>query len=264
MIELADSHAHLDMPEFDPDRAEVVSRAWQAGVRSVLCPADATRPASIARALELNGSFPWIAAAAGVHPHQAKDLSPAHLEGIRDLTEDRKIKAVGEIGLDYHYAFSPPESQREAFRAQLELAERVALPVIIHSRQAGPDVLSALAEARFSRGGVLHCFTEDWEIARQMLERGFFISFSGILTYPSAGGIRDAAVKVPSDRLLVETDAPFLVPAPRRGKTARNEPAFVVETASYLASLRKTALEELAALTLGNFRTLFLLSEGNS
>jgi TatD DNase family protein len=263
MIELADSHAHLDMPEFDPDRAEVVSRAWQAGVRFILCPADAASPASVARSLELNSSFPWIAAAAGVHPHQAKDLSQAHLDALRDLANEQKIRALGEIGLDYHYAFSPPERQREAFRVQLELAQGLGLPVVIHSRQAGPDVVAAVAETRFTRGGVLHCFTEDWEVARQMLERGFFISFSGILTYPSAGGIRDTAARVPADRLLVETDAPFLVPAPRRGKTARNEPAFVVETARRLASLRKTSLEELGELTLSNFRTLFSLSESS-
>jgi TatD DNase family protein len=257
MIALADSHAHLDMPEFEPDRAAVLARAWQAGVRSLLCPADITNPVSIARVLDMTGSYSWIAAAAGVHPHQAKELEPAHLETIRGLAKNGKIAAVGEIGLDYHYDFSPPEKQREAFRAQLRLAGELGLPVIIHSRKAAPDIIAAVAAANFTRGGILHCFTEDRATAMEMLDRGFYISFSGILTYPSAGDIREVAADIPAGRLLVETDSPYLTPSRLRGKAVRNEPAFVVETARRLAELRKMPFDELDALTLHNFQTLF-------
>ncbi len=257
MIELADSHAHLDMPEFDPDRADVVARAWKAGVRSLLCPADITNPASVARVLELTGLCSWIAAAAGVHPHQAKEFQAAHLDKIRELAKDGKLAAVGEVGLDYHYVFSPPEKQKDVFRAQLGLARELDLPVIIHSRQAGKDIIAALVEEGFAGWGVLHCFTEDRATAWAMLDRGFHISFSGILTYPSAGDLRQIAADIPAARLLIETDSPYLTPSPLRGKTARNEPAFVVETARRLADLRKMPLEELANLTLRNFRTLF-------
>jgi TatD DNase family protein len=262
MIELADSHAHLDMPEFAPDRGEAVTRAWRAGVRSLLCPADLTNPESLARTLELADGFAWILAAAGVHPHQAKALAPAHLEALKTLAAAGRIAALGEIGLDYHYDFSPRDKQVEALRAQLELAERLALPVIIHSRLAGPDVIASVTEAGFTRGGVLHCFTEDWATARDMLDRGFYISFSGILTYPSAGEIREVAVRIPDDRLLVETDSPYLVPVPLRRQAARNEPAFVIETARQLAALRRSPLEELAPLTLRNFRALFRMADG--
>jgi TatD DNase family protein len=252
------------MPEFDPDREEVLSRARQIGVRSLLCPADAASPASLGRTLDLSERFPWIAAAAGVHPHQAKAWSPECLDGIRELARRQKICAIGEIGLDYHYHFSPPEKQREALRAQLDLAESVSLPVIIHSREAGADILAALADARFSKGGVLHCFTEDWETARRVLDLGFSVSFSGILTYASTGQVREVAARLPDDRLLIETDSPFLAPAPRRGKAVRNEPAFVIETARCLAGIRRASLEELAALTLRNFRSLFQNSAGSS
>ncbi len=257
MIALADSHAHLDMPEFEPDRAAVLARAWQAGVRSILCPADLTNPVSLSRVLEMTGSYSWIKAAAGVHPHQAKDFGPDHLETIRSLAANGQIAAVGEIGLDYHYDFSPPEAQREAFRAQLRLAGELGLPVIIHSRQAAPDIIAAVAAGSGTRRGILHCFTEDGETAREMLGRGFYVSFSGILTYPSAGDIRTVAADIPADRLLVETDSPYLTPSSLRRKAVRNEPAFVVETARRLAEIRKLPFDELAALTLRNFQTLF-------
>jgi len=257
MIELVDSHAHLDMPEFEPDRSEVLARAWKAGVRSLLCPADVTNPGSVARVLDMTGRYAWISAAAGVHPHQAKELKPAHLEMVRDLARNGKIAAVGEIGLDYHYDFSHPETQRQAFRAQLRLARELGLPVILHSRKAADDIIAAVAGENGSWGGILHCFTEDRAAALEMLNWGFYISFSGILTYPSAGDLREVAAEVPAGRLLIETDSPYLTPSPLRGKAVRNEPAFVVETARRLAELRRMPLDELSALTLRNFQTLF-------
>jgi TatD DNase family protein len=256
-IELADSHAHLDLEEFDRDRDEVLQRAWESGVRAILCPAEMTTPASLATVLGLAEKFSRVEAAAGIHPHLAKEFAPSLADKIQELGRAKQIKAVGEIGLDYHYNFSPPEKQREVFRTQLRLAQELALPVIVHSRNSGRDVIAAVEEEGFTRGGVLHCFTEDWETAEQMMDRNFFISFSGILTYPNAQSLREIAKKIPWEKLLVETDSPYLVPQPRRGKNKRNEPAFVIETVQVLASLRNIHLEEMARATLENFRRLF-------
>jgi TatD DNase family protein len=247
------------MPEFTPDRDEVIKRAWEAGLRLLLCPADVTDSEGLVLTLGLSRQYPWIAGAGGVHPHQAKEFQPHHLEKIRSLAKNKEIVAIGEVGLDYHYNLSPPEKQRKAFHAQLTLAEELDLPVIIHSRKAGAEINVALEKSGFTRGAVLHCFTEDWETARLMLDRGFYISFSGILTYPNAGEIREIAAKVPAERLLVETDSPYLVPAPQRGRLKRNEPAFVIETARRLAEVRQVGLEKLAAVLRHNFSSLFRL-----
>jgi TatD DNase family protein len=258
-MEIADSHAHLDMSEFDRDREEVVGRAQAGGVTHILCPVDLTAPESLPRILGLKQKFRGISAAAGIHPHQAKQYSPAHLDEIRRLARAGQISAIGEIGLDRHYDYSPAAAQAEAFRAQLRLAGALALPVIIHSREAGREVLEAIKEEAFAGGGVLHCFTEDRETAERMIERGFFVSFSGILTYPSAPDLRETAAALPLERILVETDAPYLVPRPLRGVSKRNEPLYVVETARVLSGLRKISLEEIASLTLRNYRLAFRL-----
>ncbi len=232
-----DSHAHLDMEEFDIDRDEVLLRARAAGVDRILCPIDATSERSRRITLGLTAAHDGIRAAAGVHPHQAKDWSPALADVVADLAGDPAVAAVGEIGLDYHYDFSTPAEQRRAFGDQLALADRLGLPVIVHSRLSGADIVSAVDGERFGRGGILHCFTEDWAFASAMIERGFWISFSGILTFPKAGDLRQVAVRVPLDRLLVETDAPFLAPVPHRGRVKRNEPAFArPRSASWPAS----------------------------
>ena len=255
--ELVDSHAHLDMAEFDADRSDVVRRAMAAGVVAILCPADLTRAASLPAIAGLAVEFPTVLAAAGVHPHQAKDFVPGHIRELGELAVRRAIRAVGEIGLDYHYDFSPADLQREALRAQLAFAEGAGLPAILHSRLSGSDIIAAVDGAGFRRGGILHCYTEDWATARAMLDRGFFISFSGILTFPKAGELREVAGKVPLDRLLVETDSPYLAPVPYRGSGRRNEPAFVVETARVLAGVRGLSLEDLAGATTRNFAGLF-------
>jgi TatD DNase family protein len=256
-MEIADSHAHLDMSEFDPDREEVVERAQAGGVTHILCPIELTAPESLPRIFGLKQKFPGISAAAGVHPHQAKACSPAHLEEIRRLARAGRISALGEIGLDHYYDFSPAAAQVEAFRAQLRLAGELALPVIIHSREAGREILAAIKEEAYDGGGVLHCFTEDRETAEQMIERGFFISFSGILTYLSARSLRETAAGLPLERILVETDSPYLVPQALRSARKRNEPLHVIETARVLSELRKLPLEELAAITLRNYRAAF-------
>lgn len=253
---LVDSHAHLDMPEFDADRAEVVRRAFAAGVVAVLCPADLTRAASLPAIAALAEEFPTVLAAAGVHAHQAKDLTTGHLSEIEALAARGAIRAVGEIGLDYHYDLSPADAQRRCLRDQLAVASKAGLPVILHSRLSGADIIAAVDGERFARGGILHCFTEDRATAEAMIERGFFISFSGILTFPKAGALREVAARVPLDRLLVETDSPYLAPVPYRGAGRRNEPAYVVETARVLAGLRGLSLEELAEATTRNFARL--------
>jgi len=245
------------MPEFDADRPETVRRAFAAGIVAILCPADLTRAASLPAIAALSAEFPTVLAAAGVHAHQAKDLTADHLAAIRDLAARGVIRAVGEIGLDYHYDFSPPEAQREALTLQLAAAAAAALPVILHSRLAGPDIIAAIDGERYQGGGILHCFTEDWGTARAMIDRGFDVSFAGIVTFPKAEALREVAAKVPLDRLLVETDSPYLAPVPHRGSGRRNEPAYVLETARVLARIRGLALEELAEATTVNFARRF-------
>jgi TatD DNase family protein len=255
MIKLPDSHCHLDMKEFASDREAVLERARRAGVEAFLCPADISDPEGLQTTLDLAARHSDITAAAGLHPHQAKHRDPKLWDALRALAGEKKIAAVGEIGLDYHYDFSSPDEQREAFREQVALAGEIRLPVIVHSRLAGADVRDVIDAERFDRGGILHCFTESRVIAEGMIERGFFISFSGILTFPNASDLRDVAQALPLDRILVETDAPYLAPIPHRGK--RNEPAYVLETARVLAGLRGISLEALAEAVSANFRKLF-------
>jgi TatD DNase family protein len=254
---LVDSHAHLDMPEFESDREEVVRRAFAGGLVAILCPANLTEPRSLPTILNLAKTFPTVLAAAGVHAHQAKDMTEAHLIELRNLDSRQEIRAVGEIGLDYHYNFSAPERQRDVLRAQLRAGRELGLPAILHSRLSGPDIIDAVDRERFTAGGILHCFTEDWDTARAMVDRGFLISFSGILTFPKALEIREVAKRVPLDSLLVETDSPYLAPVPYRGSARRNEPAFVVETAKLLAELRGMSYPDLAEATTRNFARLF-------
>ncbi len=256
--ELVDSHAHLDMEEFDGDRDEVVLRAFAAGIESILCPADITDARSVETTLSLVEKYPSLVSAAGVHPHQAKLFQPDCGRRIEHLAKAEKIKAVGEIGLDFHYDFSSRQDQIKAFRYQLRLARELSLPVVIHSRKAGAEVISAVEEEVPTKAGVLHCFTEDWDIARRMIELGFLISFSGILTFPKAQALREVAKKIPLDRLLVETDAPYLAPVPYRGLKKRNEPAFIRETAKVLADLKNIPMEKLAGATSHNFYSLFV------
>ena len=255
MITLPDSHCHLDMEEFAPDREAVLERARSAGVSAFLCPTDVSHLPSLQTTIDLAARHPDITVAAGLHPHRAKLRSAVHLDAVRVLAADKKIAAVGEIGLDYHSDFSTPAEQRDAFREQIALAGELGLPAVIHSRLAGSDVRDAVDGERFHGGGILHCFTESREIAEAMIDRGFFISFSGILTFPNASDLRDVARALPLNRLFVETDAPYLAPVPHRGK--RNEPASVLETARLLAGLRGLSLESLAASLSANYRTLF-------
>jgi len=243
------------MEEFDPDREDVLQRAVHAGIRTILCPIDISSGRSREITLGLKAEGLSIQAAAGLHPHQAKLLPPELLAAVEKLAAEKRIRGIGEIGLDFHYDFSTPDEQRKAFREQLALARGLGLPAIIHSRAAGPEIAQAIRDEGFSNGGVLHCFTEDWEFAKTMLDAGFFISFSGILTFPKAGNLSQIAARIPLDRLLVETDAPYLAPVPYRGR--RNEPAFIVETAALLARLKAMPLDRFAETVTRNFNTLF-------
>lgn len=257
---LVDSHAHLDMPEFNRDRSQVVARAIETGIQAILCPLDLCSGESLKNGLELQRKHSDIFLAAGVHPHQAGRFNHQHLEKIKQLAAEKKILAVGEIGLDFHYNFSPPEKQLAAFRLQVELAAELGLPVIIHSRLAEKKLLEVILSGP-SSPGILHCYTESLDTARKMLERGFLISFSGILTYPGASDLRETARKLPLESLLVETDSPYLTPLPEKKRHRRNEPAFVVSTARLLAELHQTPLEKIAEVTTANFFTLLKLQK---
>ncbi len=256
-LKLVDSHAHLDMPEFDSDRHDVIERAWDGGIKAILCPIEITDQTSVLQGLELTDRYPNIIAAAGVHPHQAKNFSPDSEAAIRRLVHSGAIHALGEIGLDFHYNFSLRDQQIQVFRHQLRIAQELNLPVIIHSRLASQEIMDALEGETFTRGGVLHCFTENRDFAERMLEQGFYISFSGIVTFPKAKDIQDTAQNLPLNRILVETDAPILAPVPFRGKFKRNEPVFVKETARFLAELKNVSLSELSDRTCKNFMNCF-------
>jgi TatD DNase family protein len=248
---LADSHCHLDDPQFDADREAVIERARAAGVETML--AVGSGPPDLEAGIRLAEGHAQIVASVGVHPHEAAKATPETFERLRELLANPKVVAIGEIGLDYHYNFSPPEVQREVFARQLEMARAASRPVIIHTREAWPDTLRMLAEARLA-GGIMHCFSEGPAEAEQVLALGFHISFAGVVTFPKALRVQAVARMVPLDRLLVETDAPYLAPVPHRGK--RNEPAFVVETARKAAELRGVTVEEIAAATTENFKRL--------
>lgn len=257
-----DSHAHIDGPEFDADRDEVIQRARDAGV-SVILNVGTGDPHSgvFERAVKLGATHESIYTAIGTHPHDASKYDQAAEDLTKALLKsgDRMV-AWGEIGLDFHYDNSPRQAQIDAFRRQLCAARELDLPVIIHTREAEKETAAALKE-EFSSGrrrGIFHCFTGTANMARQALELGFRISFSGILTFKKAQDLRDVARQVPLDRLLIETDCPYLAPIPHRGK--RNEPAFVVEVAKQLAELHGTSLERIAEATSKNFGTVFGVS----
>lgn len=195
--------------------------------------------------------------AAGIHPHNAKKFQADMAFTLQELAAQKKICAVGEIGLDFHYNISPPEDQIEVFRTQLDIAQKLSLGVVVHSRKAAQDIVAAIEEEDFNQGGVLHCFTENWEFAAHMLDRNFLVSFSGILTYPNAQSLREVAKKLPLKKILIETDSPYLVPVPHRGKVKRNEPCYVKEVAHALSEIKQVPLEEIARTTSDNFISLF-------
>jgi len=256
-MELIDSHAHIDFPQFAEDRDAMLQRAREAGVQALLAIGTGPGPAKLDAALPYAERHDWIYTSVGIHPHEAKEATPEHFSQLSQLARHPKVIAWGEIGLDYFYDHSPRDVQANVFRTQMELAHAAKLPIVIHCRDAWDDCL-ALIEQHWKHtgiGGILHCFTSTLDHAKRGLDMGFLISFAGNSTYPKAQSIRDVAKALPVDRVLIETDAPFLAPQPFRGK--RNEPAYVAEVAKTLANVRNLPPEEIAATTASNFRRFF-------
>ena len=257
-IALVDTHAHLVGSEFDADRDEVIARAHDAGVSTIITVG--TEVESGQRSIELAENYPGILAAVGVHPHQSSTATEADIESIARLAEHPKVVAIGEIGLDFYRDYSPRDSQLPVFQQQLEMAARLDLPVIIHCRQAHEEMLAILynwtaRHADRPSPGVIHCFMGDTETSRQYLEMGFYLSLGGYITYPVNRDAHDVIRGIPANRLMVETDCPFLTPQRFRGQ--RNEPAYVRYTAEELAGIRGVPLETLARETTENVRRLF-------
>ena len=252
-VELFDTHAHLHFPDFDADRAETLARARQAGVTRVLT--IGTEVPTSRAAIALAESEPDVWAAVGVHPHDAAEADEATLAEIERLAGAARVAAVGEIGLDFFRNLSPRDAQERVFRHLIGVARRARKPVLVHCRDAHAEVLAILAEERASEvGGIMHCFSGDTTIARRCLDLGLLISLAGPVTYPKARALPDVAKAVPADRLVVETDCPYLPPQPYRGK--RNEPAYLAITAARVAELRGEPLEGLASRMSANARTL--------
>ena len=258
-MELIDSHAHIDFPQFGEDRDAVLDRARAAGVTTLLAIGTGPGPEKLDSALPFAEQHDWIYATVGIHPHEAKEVTPSHLDELAKLAKHPKVIAWGEIGLDYFYDHSPRDLQQRVFRDQMDLAKKAKLPIIIHCRDAWSDCLNILGEVwrPTGLGGILHCFTSTLEDARRGIEMGFLISFAGNSTYPKTQNLRDVAKALPLEKVLIETDAPYLAPQAFRGK--RNEPAYVAEVARTLASVRNLSPDELAAATSENFRRLFRL-----
>ena len=259
MIMLIDSHAHLDMAHFDADRDEVIARARAANVTAILTLG--VDGASSQRAVALAQQYEGVFAAVGIHPHEAKHATPGVYKTLMGLARERernRIIAWGEIGLDYHYNHSPRDVQRREFRRQIRLARELDLPVCIHSREAHDDVLAILDEEKaVDTGVVMHCFSGDEEVARRSLELGCYLSFAGPVTFTNARILPAVVPFVPNNRLLIETDAPYLSPHPWRGREHRNEPARVAVIAARLAELRGISVEEVGQAATQNFHRLF-------
>ena len=252
---LIDSHAHLDYEQLAPDLPAVLDRARQSGVVGVVTVG--TDAASSRRAVDLARAHPELAATAGVHPHEAAKVAPGDWGVIDALHREERVVAVGEMGLDYFYDFAPRDAQLSVFRRQLALCGATGLPAVIHVRDAFDDAFEAIEAEGLPAGGVLHCFTGGPAECERALGLGLHISLAGIVTFPKATELQRAARLVPDDRLLVETDSPYLAPVPKRGK--RNEPAFVAHTARKVAELRGVDLDALAELTRRNTVRLFQL-----
>lgn len=254
---MIDSHCHLADEAFQSDLVDVIDRARAAGVAEALCILAAGDEPEAVRAHTVRSRWPAVRFATGVHPHAAGTFAgrpAASAAASRDHAASFAACAIGEIGLDYHYDFAPRDVQQAVFAAQLALARELRLPVIVHTREATDDTFAILKEAG-EIAGVFHCFTGDVAMARRAADIGFYVSFAGIVTFPKAGDLREAAKVVPADRLLIETDSPYLAPVPHRGK--RNEPAYVGQVLETLAGVRGEPVAQLEAQVSGNFVRLF-------
>jgi TatD DNase family protein len=257
------------MEQFNADRGQMISRARDAGIEKIVAIGSGTGPGSLDCGIQLSEQHEFIYATIGIHPHEAKLATDNDFQELEQLAKRPKVIAWGEIGLDYFYDHSPRELQQQVFLRQLELARAAKLPIVIHCRpsdkseNAWDDILLLMEQhwRTSGLGGILHCFTGKWEHARRALDLGFMISFAGNITFPKAQPIRDSAKEVPLERILIETDSPFLAPVPHRGK--RNEPAFVKEVARQLGEIRGLSTEETGRQTAANFYNFFKLAESN-
>jgi TatD DNase family protein len=262
-----DSHAHLDGKQFDSDREQVIAQARDAGVQTIVAIGNGDGPEQVDCGIRLAEKYDFIYATLGIHPQEARLADEAAYQNMERLARHPKVIAWGEIGLDYYYDHSPRDVQKKVFCRQMELAAAAKLPIVIHCRpsdgsnNAWDDCLGLIGERWVARGlgGILHCFTGSWPQAKRALDMGFMISFAGNVTFPKAQQIRDVALEVPLERMLIETDSPYLAPVPHRGK--RNEPAFVTETARKLGQLRGLTAEEAGQQTARNFYSFFKLTE---
>ena len=257
---LIDTHTHIADPEFDPDRSEVIERATAAGVGKMIL--IGTDLSSSERAVALAGRYPFMWAAVGLHPHESNRADDALYQALEKLADHPKVVGWGETGLDYYYDHSPRETQRRAFIEQIRLAQKQRLPLVIHTREAWNETFEILENENVQQhaeeiGAVFHCFTGDKETAERAVELGCYLSFSGIVTFPKATALQEAAAWAPLERIVVETDAPYLSPQGFRGK--RNEPAFVRETAEKMARLRNCSFDDFSETTSRNADRLFKL-----
>ena len=253
-IMLFDTHVHLNAEQFEEDLTEVIVRAKEAGVSNMLV-VGFDRP-TITRAMELIEDYDFLYAAVGWHPVDAIDMTEVDLEWIESLAAHPKVVAIGEMGLDYHWDKSPKDIQMEVLRKQIRLAKKVKLPIIIHNREATADILTILNEENAAEvGGIMHCFSGSAETAKVCLEMNFYISLGGPVTFKNAKKPKEVAAEVPLDRLLIETDCPYLAPHPFRGK--RNEPAYVKLVAEQIAAIKQIPVEEVSRITTENAKKLF-------
>ncbi|RNC28658.1 MAG: D-aminoacyl-tRNA deacylase [Candidatus Dichloromethanomonas elyunquensis] len=248
-----DTHAHLDDSQFETDREIVIERAREAGITTIVNIGHTE--SSCSEAVKLAGRYPFIYATVGIHPHDAKDCTEKTWELLLKLSQNPKVVAWGEIGLDYYRDLSPRDVQRQVFIRQLELANETGLPVIIHNRDAHGDIIEVIKKHLPSAGGVFHSYSGSWEMAEELLRLGFYLSFSGPLTFKNARHTLKVAVNVPEDRFVVETDSPYLTPEPYRGK--RNEPGYVREVVAKIAEIKGLPFERVAQLSSNNAKRLF-------
>lgn len=260
-MRLTDTHAHLNDDKYSADLPDVIERARAAGVERIIC--CGYDVASSEKAVEITSEFECVYATVGTHPHDAKHYNAQARSRIAELANNRKVVAVGEIGLDFHYDFSPREDQFVAFADQIDLARELKLPIVVHSRESNPEALQVLRDSAANVVGcVFHCFSGDEAFAREVLDMGFYIGFDGPVTYKSSDTLRSVARMCPADRILIETDCPYLTPVPYRGK--RNEPAYVRYVAEAVAAAKQMPVDELAAVTSSNAAVLFSRSINNN
>ncbi len=253
-MELVDTHAHLDFPRFDKDRKEVIKRAFDGGIKTIVN--IGTDMTSSRNSVELSRRYEDIYAVIGIHPHNADSFNLNVSKKLKKLADNEKVVAIGEIGLDFHYDNSPRQKQKQAFRAQLRLAKSLNLPIVIHTRDADEETIKILKEEKADEiGGIMHCFASGKKMAKEVLNLGFHLAFGGLITFKNLSDLREVVSEVPLEKLLLETDSPYLTPDPYRGK--RNEPLYVKYVAEKVAEIKDISVEEVAKKTTFNAKKVY-------